>query len=205
MAKDLIVLVADKDMKLGMEGLLKRPGVLGICPMTHDVFAHPQHDPACRLRGHEFLRSFGRQYAHALVLFDREGCGSDKDRDAIQSDVEGHLRGSGWKDQAAAVVIDPEFEMWVWSDSPHVDSVLGWDGRQPALREWLAQRGFLVEGEAKPRRPKESLEATLREADRRRSSAIYQELAARVGVQSCVDPSFVRLKLILQAWFPPAK
>lgn len=204
--KDLIVLVADKDMKLGLEGLLKRPGVLGIRPITHDVFPHPQHDPACLLRGHEFLRSFSRQYAHALVVFDREGCGSDKVPDALQSVVEGHLRGSGWSDRAAAVVIDPELDMWVWSDSPHVDSILGWQGRQPALRDWLVQvhKDYWAEGEAKPRCPKKALLAALYEARKPRTAAIYQELAARVSVQRCMDAAFLRLLHILRKWFPPA-
>jgi hypothetical protein len=30
---------------------------------------------------------------------------------------------SGWENRAAAVVLDPELEIWVWSDSPEVEAV----------------------------------------------------------------------------------
>ena len=47
---DLVVLTADKDMQFVLEGLLKRPKDLGIRPVKIKTYAHPQHDPDCRLR-----------------------------------------------------------------------------------------------------------------------------------------------------------
>lgn len=34
-----------------------------------------------------------------------------------------------------------------------------------------------------------------------RSSSIYQDIAERVSVNRCQDPSFLRFKTILQNWF----
>ncbi len=43
--KDLIVLVADKSMKVGVESLLVRHKDLGIRPISYDVFSHRNNDP----------------------------------------------------------------------------------------------------------------------------------------------------------------
>ena len=75
--KDLVVLVADKDMEYSLAGLLSRPLALGIRPISHDVFVHPDHDPGCALRGVTFLSNFAAQYRHGLILFDHEGSGRE--------------------------------------------------------------------------------------------------------------------------------
>lgn len=46
--------------------------------------------------------------------------------------------------------------------SPEVDKVLGWSGRLPGLRDWLAQEAWMDAGASKPARPKEALQAALR-------------------------------------------
>jgi hypothetical protein len=44
----------------------------------------------------------------------------------MENDLEARLSQSGWPSGCcAAIVIDPELELWVWSRSPHVPAVLG--------------------------------------------------------------------------------
>lgn len=200
--KDLVVLVADNNMESAFVGLLARRESLAIRPLTYDIRVHPLRDAGCFCEAHEFLRSQSRRYHHALVAFDRERTEIAADlEDAVQK----RLATSGWAERAACVVIDPELEIWAWSQSPHVESVLGWRGRQPDLRAWLKDRGFFPQtGQAKPVRPKEALVEALRQAKKIRSSAIYLELASTVSLKACEDKSFVRMKTILQTWFPVA-
>lgn len=139
----------------------------------------------------------------ALVLLDREGSGKETlSREEMEADIEHRLAISGWGDRAVAVVFDPELEIWVWSDSPQVDEVLGWGARTPNLRTWLVEKVWLQPGEIKPARPKEALEDVLRQVRRARSSAIYLELAQKVSFQKCTDPAFLKLKHYLQDWLP---
>jgi hypothetical protein len=201
-AKDLVVLVADKNMEQIMHSLLKRTAALGIRQISYDLFVHPQRDPGCRQRAQIFLRPFCQQYEHALVFFDREGSGAESDsRDVLEQQVEGRLAKDGWNERAAVVVLDPELENWVWSDSPHVPRLLGWREQSLQLRDWLLAQGFLKEGEDKPIRPKEAVEAVLKQVRKPRSSAIYGELASTVSFRHCVDPAFAKLRSLLEQWF----
>jgi hypothetical protein len=135
--QDLVILVADKDMEYTICGLLSRQKALRIRGVSAAVFAHPEHDPGCYLRSHTFLRSMVNKYAKAIVLFDRDGCGAKaRTRAELEAEVEDRLEAAGWKDRCGVVVLDPELEIWVWSDSPHVAEVLGWRGRTPKLPRW---------------------------------------------------------------------
>ena len=138
-----------------------------------------------------------------MVIFDCEGCGNENlSRQRLEEEVEGRLAANGWPDRSRAIVIDPELEAWVWSNSPHVDAAMGWTGRTPGLRRWLMEKGMLQATEQKPRRPKEAVEMALRVVQKPRSSAIYRELARTVGLERCTDPAFLKLKETLQRWFP---
>src|SRR5512146_960457 len=133
--KDLIILVADLDTEYSLRGLLSRPKAIGIQTITFDIFPHPHRDPGCLLESVDFLRGFTRQYRHALVIFDHEGCGRETQTPAgLAATVAAGLANSGWSDRAMPIILVPELEIWVWSDSPQVDAALGWAGRQPALR-----------------------------------------------------------------------
>ncbi|MFH0983473.1 MAG: hypothetical protein V2A79_18295 [Planctomycetota bacterium] len=139
------------------------------------------------------------------MIFDRQGCGQEvRPADDLARDLKERLARAGWQDRAEAVVIDPELENWVWSDSPEVDSALGWQGRDPSLREWLRQKELWPPGAQKPTAPKEAVESALREVRCPRSSAIYGKLAEQVSLERCTDRSFVKLKEILRSWFPAA-
>lgn len=51
----MVVLAADKDMEHALRGLLTRPESLNIRSIETDILVHPQHDPACAVRGVAFL------------------------------------------------------------------------------------------------------------------------------------------------------
>ncbi len=201
--KDLLVLVPGKDERACMASLLGRPQALAIRPITWDIEQDDQRDPGCCHRGHEYLRTAIRLYAHALLIFDREGCGLEQQtREELERQVEARLASSGWGDRAAVVVIDPELEMWVWSNSPHVSNALGWRDQPTGLREWLTDEGLLRNEQVKPDRPKEAMEHVLRRTHRPRSSQIYKDLAQRVSLERCTDPAFLKLRQVLMRWFP---
>ena len=201
--KDLVVLAADKNMQFAVKGLLARTKDVGIRPVTFDIFVHPDRDPGCRNSSHDFLRFALKSHAHAMVVFDRAGGWIDSiERIELEAEVEQRLRRNGWQDRSAAVVIDPELENWVWSDSPVVSDLLGWRGRYVELRAQLEQRGFLRPQQTKPDRPKEALEFALWQARKQRSSSIYAEIARQVDFRPCVDPAFIKLRQTLAGWFP---
>lgn len=200
--KNLVVLAPDKNIEFAVRGLLSRQQAIGIAQITSEIHVHPQRDPGCLLTAHSFLRQFANSYAHALVIFDREGCGQEeKTREALEEDLEERLSQNGWEDRAAAIALDPEIEIWVWSDSPRVDSILGWEGRSPDLRSWLVEQGFIISAQAKPSRPKEAMEQALRMVRKSRSSALFLQLAQKVSLDRCVDPAFLKLKEKLRLWF----
>ena len=199
---DLVILVADKNMEHAFRGVLSRGPSLGLRDIAATLYEHPEHDPGCRRKCHDFLRPFSKQYAHAIVAFDLEGCGREQlSRDALQLEIAEQLSKNGWGDRAAAIVIEPELDVWVWSDSPHVAAILGWKDREPALRIWLEQERLLTPGHIKPTKPKEAMEKALRLVRKPRSSALYELLAKKVSLERCVDPAFLTLKALLQEWF----
>jgi len=200
---DLVVLVPDKNIEATIQGILGRQKSLQIRQINAKILVHPGRDSGCLLEGHDLLRLFTRMYDHGLILFDREGSGRESEtRERLEILVEGGLRKSGWGDRARAIVLDPELEIWLWSDSPHVPTALGWTGDAASLRDWLTEHQFSVQDQWKPSRPKEAMEKVLRAKRKRRSSSIYLELARTVGLERCQDPAFLKLKTTLKAWFP---
>lgn len=200
--KDLVILVADKNMEFAIRGILSRCQSIGIYPPKFDIFVNAKRDPGCLRISHDLLRPYTNLYRYALVMFDREGSGAEQfSAQNLEQRVEGLLAQNGWPGRAIAIVIDPELENWVWSDSPQVDLVLGWANSEVNLRSWITQQGFLKEGELKPNRPKEAVTAALKIARKPRSSAIYHQIAQIVNLQRCSDPSFLKLKIVLKSWF----
>jgi len=203
-SRDLIVLVADGTMRATVKALLARPQALGIRSVDYFVVPHPERDPGVFHRAPEFLEPFHNRYRHALAMLDREGSGQELDltREKIEEDLEGRLAEHWTHERCAAVALDPELEIWWWSDSPHVANVLGWTDRNADLRSWLVEEGYLDENDTKPARPKEAVQKALRIARKPRSSALYQQLAQKVSLRACQDPSFTRFRRVLQDWFP---
>jgi hypothetical protein len=200
--KDLIVLVADKNMEAALVSVLRRPESLGIRPLTFDIFVHPYHDSGCLLNAHTFLQPFSQRYSFSLVLFDKEGCGQENiPSTKLEQNVQELLTERGWYNRSCVTVIDPELETWIWKDSPHVSNAIGWANRLQELYTWLEDKGFIENNESRPSRPKEALEAALRSVKKPRSSSIYSELGSKISLRKCTDPSFVRMRTQLQIWF----
>lgn len=201
--KDLIALVADKNMEAALRSVLQRHESLGIRQISFDILVHPLRDPGCLSNAHTLLQPFSQRYLFSVVMFDREGCGHEtKAIDELEVNVKRLLFERGWANRSCAIIIDPELESWVWKNSPHVSSALGWSKGIDDLYSWLQQKGYLEEGENHPKRPKEALEDALRKVKKPRSSSIYAELGSKLSLKKCTDPSFVRLKSYLQSWFP---
>lgn len=198
--KDLVALVSDQKMRHVLKELLQRHKALRIRAIVADVYSHPRHDPGVLGAAGEFLSIYTEKYLYALALFDREGCGQeDKTADELEREVQQQLDASGWKNRSAVVVLDPELEIWVWSNSPHVPEVLGLP--QNELAQLIAQ--WTAPGSPKPERPKELMETVVRRANRGgMSSALYKELAKKVSTERCTDRAFQRLRETLQGWFP---
>lgn len=203
MPKDLVILAADKDTEFAVRGLLSRHHSLGISKPDYDLYVHSKHDPGCLIGSPDFLRIFVNSHHRALVIFDREGCGKENlSREEIERDVENRLTANGWDDRCSVIVLDPEVEIWVWSDSPHVDRILGWENRQPSLNEWMTNQGHIRPGDIKPSRPKEVFLQALRMSEIPKSSGLFQQLAKSVSLDGCIDPSFQKLRTLLRGWFP---
>ncbi|MBN1510552.1 MAG: hypothetical protein JXB13_00925 [Phycisphaerae bacterium] len=202
MTADLVVLVPDKDIEQAICGLLERYQSLGIRrPSVAAIIVHPNRDPGVFHTGHQLIRPFVGAARFALIVFDRawEGAPST-DAEALSTQVEGRCR-CDWGDHASCVCIDPEVENWVWSDSPHVATALGWPDRSELLC-WLRSRGLWPADAAKPPDPKAAFEAAVREKKIVPSSSIFGKLARNVGLDRCHDPAFLRLRSILHSWFP---
>ena len=201
--KDLVILAADKDLQHALKGLLERPEALSMRPIEADVLVHHEHDPACALRGVDFLANLSGQYRYGLLIFDHEGSGREATAPSeLQEAINQQFSESSWGDRARSIVLVPELEAWIWSDSPHVDEVAGWVNHDPGLRPWLIEEGWLQAGEIKPARPKEAFEAALRKVGTPRSASLYGKLARRISLEHCTDPTFLKLRGILGNWFP---
>ncbi len=202
--KDLFVLVADQDMLTTVEQLLKRHQALGIRPIEYAVTRHRHRDPGCRTDAVRRLRPHLREYQHALIVFERDGCGrDDAPRDQIERDVERDLSLNGWENRSKAIVIEPELENWVWSGSDNVPQVLGWNS-YGELKGWLHKGGHWPKENGKPPNPKEAMGAALAKKGRRVSAALFGVLADKVSLSGCACPAFQDLKQTLRTWFPAA-
>ncbi len=200
--QDLIVLVADLDIEVTIKTILKRARSLGIREISFQVDRFVKHDPGCYREAHDYLRPFVRQFHYAMVVFDRHGCGrEERSREQLEADVESRLAPSGWAERAAAIVLDPELEVWAWSRSPEVPAVLGWGDTKTDLWGWMTENNLIDSGAQKPRDPKAALRRALRTTGKRPSASIFGQLAQRVGLRRCTDPAFDKLKTTLHRWF----
>lgn len=200
--KDLLVVVADADMRETVLGLLPRTHAFGIRKIAFDVVPHPNHDGGCRVTGMEFLRPFSEEYRYALMIFDREGCGNESSSAVeLENSLEMMLQKTGWGTRAIVIVIEPELESWVWSTSQEVDRILGWPDTGLSLREWLNENGWTTTVGEKPNRPKEAMLAVLKALKKGKSPARFRQLAERVSFKECTTRSFRKLATTLQGWF----
>ena len=101
------------------------------------------------------------------------------------------------------LVVRPEADVWLWSDSPHSATALGWTSWD-VLRPRLEEEGFLAADKAKPDRPKEAAEWALRNCGHKapRSAALYRQVSSKVSIKRCEDDALARLLMALRSWFP---
>jgi hypothetical protein len=137
-----------------------------------------------------------------MVLFDHEGSGQENRSAAtVAEDLQKRLRRNGWNSRAIVIVIEPELENWVWSQSNDVANALGWDDIGN-LSDWLRERNYWQEDVAKPDRPKEAMEAAIREKRIPWSASIFARIASKVDFRQCIDPAFLQLISFLRQNFP---
>jgi len=195
-SKNLVIMVADKDIRVVLEKLIgERHTDMGIRGVNFDILPGTVRDSDCRTRAHDILREHCGNYKHALVVFDLKGSGG-KDRSGVERFVERKLVPNGWPDdRAAAVVIDPELEAWIWcsqSNLRYVQQILGIRSQENfAKLETEACEG-----------PKKAFKKACRQAKKRSNYKLYRELAEKLPVRSCQDPAFQKLLTTLRRWFP---
>lgn len=200
--KDLIILVPDNDVKYGIAALLSRFESLNIKPISFDIFVHPEHDPGVYHKATEFLRPFINLYHYALVFFDHHGSGQEANSlEQLEAILKKQIERNGWEDRIEIIIFEPELEAWIWTENSHVAKTLGWNNYN-LLKNWLIQQNLWEKKLLKPQKPKEALEALLKEKKIPRSSSIYNNIAQNVNFARCQDQSFAKLKKILINWFP---
>ena len=149
--KDLIVLVADKNMEYTIRAGLERPESLGVRPITFEILQHIQRDGGVRSTGPELIRLRRRTFTHALVVFDYEGSGAQEPPDAIEARLDNELR-PVWASDAKSIAIVPELEAWVWGSDNALKPALAWP-HEMNIREWVSAAGFTVSDDGKPDPP----------------------------------------------------
>ena len=206
--RDCIFLLADENMKAAFEGFLSRDQfhkslVSGSFEFdaTQDLaVASGDNDPGLYTRGHELLRPYLNTHSHAVIALDVEWAGSPG-TEAITKHITKNLIQTGWtQNNCKVIAIDPELENWIWQRNNHVANALGVSSatdfpRVISTEEWS-------QDQAKPIKPKETLEKVLRANRIPRSSAIYKKITSRVSVKYCQDNSFQELLTTLRTWFP---
>ena len=209
--RDLVVFVADLTMEKEIEAFLKRPDFnapynLNTRPFefdpAEDLIRIPGCDAGVFSKGHEWLQAYRGRHRHAAVVFDRE-FGTDRGASELRDELSGRILRTGWNaGHFRVVVIDPELEAWIWQRNHRVATPLGFtsvDSMVEAIRgaglDW-------PDGQSKPTRPKEALEAVVRRRGIGWSSAIHRSITSSISLIGCQDPAFIDLRNALQEWFP---
>jgi hypothetical protein len=201
MKSDLVVIVADGGIEQAIRGIISRTEALGIRSLIGVEFPKLKElDGGTYTRGHELADLYKDTHEHALIVFDLQWEGRPTDNVLeLETNVENRLA-QQWGQRGRCVVIDPELEVWVWSDSPHVAAELGWDG-MPELKRWLNDHELWNLQSPKPDDPKKAFLAAIRAKKIQKSNAIFHGLAQKVSFARCQDRSFQRLVQILRGWF----
>lgn len=200
--KDLFVLVADLDQQNLMQGLLPRYHSLGIREISFTIERHLEHDSGCYRHCDSFTRLYQRTHSHALVLFDKHGCGcDDMSRIEIELDCDGRLQKCGWGENATTVVVEPEIEMWMWTSSSSAAQEMGWDNYNQ-LVDFVQNQGLWNTHAYKPSNPKDAFRKALSYQHRKPLAPIFKHIAEKSNFSRCQDPAFAKLLATLQRWFP---
>jgi len=200
--KDLALLVADKNMDYAMRGILDRPKSLGIRAVSYEIRQHVGRDGGVRTTGPETLALLRKQFSYGIVMLDWEGSGTKADSAIALEQELGSRLSPSWGNQAKAIVIEPELDVWIWGSDNALSRILEWSEGQ-SIRTWLARRGYQFNESEKPVHPKKALDELMVRLDKPRSSVLYEKITGNISLAKCVDPAFNRLRSTLQSWFPP--
>ena len=160
--KDLVCIVADKQIGATLDALLLRRHALGIRAVEAEILVHPHHDSGCCTRPADLLRGYRQAAEHALIVLDHAWVGVPVASGAeLEVLIEERLGQAGMADWAVPVVIEPELEAWVFSASPHVPELLGWKGPWSAFRQALEDGNLWRAADVKPADPKAAIEYVL--------------------------------------------
>ena len=202
--KDLVLLVADKNMQATLRGVLARPQAMGIKEISYDIRVHPGRDGGSRTSGASILAVEYRRFHHALLIFDLAGSGArTSDPVLLEQELNASLDVQ-WESRAKAIVIAPELDSWLWGADSALQEVFHWP-LDESIRNWLLARGFQFDANRKPAQPKEALEALVRVHRQARSSALYEKVAGKLSLKRCHDAAFVRMRSQLREWFASAQ
>ncbi len=207
MKKDLIILAADEQARSMLIPLLERiPAVFGLRSFSADVIVHEKRDPGCYTKGVDKLNGHANEYDNCILIFDHEGCGAEHKKSAmeIEAELEKELENGLWPNRNAVVVIEPELENWVWTDSVHTSDAMGWGTDLEQLQQWLIAQKLLKTNALKPERPKEAMDAAVKHRLRKPiSKTTFASIAAKASFKSCTSPSFLKFKDTILRWFTP--
>jgi hypothetical protein len=200
--KDLLVLVADKNMEFLLKGLLpKISKIEKIEPFSFDINVHPYRDPGVFTDSHEFLRGLNSDYSYLLVILDHDGSGQESlTREEIEISIESNLSKNGWGNRHSVICIDPELEQWIWVNETHIHKAISWE-RSESVYEWLHNNSLKIPTDFKPKNPKEAFEQALVICKTARSSSIYQEISSNASYKMCTDPAFLKMIGSIMEWF----
>ena len=210
--RDCVFLTADSTMKQALLGFLTRNDCfreynLGTAPFqfdqNEDLFSSATMDPGTYTTGEELLKPFQKTHKHAVIVLDAEWDGSPG-ADTIRTDLTARIKATGWSEEAfKVIVIDPELEAWIWQRNQRVAAALKFSSVPEMVEAVQAAKIAWPDGQPKPSRPKEALEAV---ATKKRkigySSALHRSITASVTLVGCQDEAFQCLRNTLQSWFP---
>ncbi|HDH96343.1 MAG TPA: hypothetical protein ENF73_01285, partial [Proteobacteria bacterium] len=164
-ACDLVVLCADLCQQKVIEVLLgKRAKSLGIRKIKFDIIKAPLGDSDVRAHWETYLQPYYRVARHCLVIFDWEGCGVEQQaaeparlEEELEECINAKAARAGRTNWASVIAIQPELEIWAWTNSPHVPRALGfermsYDGLRRKLRGRFPK--YWSKDSDKPLRPK---------------------------------------------------
>lgn len=213
--KDLVVLGADDDWLAVVRTVFtERAASLGIKQLNiapADFIKDVWHDSSPAANAVTLLRKFQKTHHRALVIRDLEGSGCEAEGAAsLEETISQALVQSGWaRERVCTIVIEPELEIWLRFQSSHLEQMLQTKSKDQKsssqiifakkLAEIADKNGGMTEG--KPSRPKEVFEGLLRTYRVPWSSSLFEHLAQKESLKTCVTPSFNRLLSVVRDWF----
>jgi hypothetical protein len=200
--RDLVVLCADTMWTATLGAILSRHESLGL---PRRIDADVRHIPGgsdggARTQGAKILRYERPNFAHALLVFDHDGCGDPRPPEQIQQEIDEALD-ADWHQAARTIVVAPEVEAWIMGCHRHFEQVHGLKGIE--ARRWLEKNGHWLRGVDKPADPKAALAALFAKHGAKLSSANYGRIMkhASLSPDRCACPSYRLFCGVLRTWF----